>query len=121
MRLSNNWLVSKLMAIYVEIFRNIPVLIWIIIIFTIMTAALPGPRDLPGRRRDEPRSMLFDLFAFTNRGFTYSSARVLGSTGILVVGIAAVQLAYRDRRIGRFLVRYTRNRSQSDQKAGRDG
>ena len=36
LRLSNNWLVSKLMAVYVEIFRNIPVLIWIIIIFTIM-------------------------------------------------------------------------------------
>ncbi len=26
LRLSNNWLVSKLMAVYVEIFRNIPVL-----------------------------------------------------------------------------------------------
>ena len=33
LRLSNNWLVSKLMAFYVEIFRNIPVIIWIIIIF----------------------------------------------------------------------------------------
>ncbi|MEM8536786.1 MAG: ABC transporter permease subunit, partial [Pseudomonadota bacterium] len=29
LRLSNNWLVRKLMAFYVEIFRNIPVLIWI--------------------------------------------------------------------------------------------
>ena len=41
LRLSNNWLVSKLMSVYVEIFRNIPVLVWIIIIFTIMTAVLP--------------------------------------------------------------------------------
>ena len=66
LRLSKNWLVSKLMAIYVEIFRNIPVLIWIIIIFTIMTAVLPSPRAFRG---DEPTSsMLFDLFAFTNRG-----------------------------------------------------
>ncbi|RLK07837.1 amino acid ABC transporter permease [Ruegeria conchae] len=66
LRLSNNWLVSKLMAVYVEIFRNIPVLIWIIIIFTIMTAVLPGPRAFRG---DNPTSsMLFDLFAFTNRG-----------------------------------------------------
>ncbi|MCP4819734.1 MAG: ABC transporter permease subunit, partial [Shimia sp.] len=40
LRLSNNWIVSKLMAVYVEIFRNIPVLIWIIIIFTIMTAVM---------------------------------------------------------------------------------
>lgn len=66
LRLSNNWLVRKLMAFYVEIFRNIPVLIWIIIIFTIMTAVMPSPRDFRG---DDPASsMLFDLFAFTNRG-----------------------------------------------------
>src|SRR6056297_3552474 len=48
LRLSNNWVVRKLMAVYVEIFRNIPVLIWIIIIFTIMTAVMPGPRDFRG-------------------------------------------------------------------------
>ncbi len=66
LRLSNNWLVSKLMAFYVEIFRNIPVLIWLLIIFTIMTAVLPGPRAFRG---DEPEaSMLFNAFAFTNRG-----------------------------------------------------
>ena len=66
LRLSKNWLVRKLMAAYVEIFRNIPVLIWIIIIFTIMIAVMPGPRAFRG---DEPEaSMLFDLFAFTNRG-----------------------------------------------------
>ncbi|NOD95466.1 ABC transporter permease subunit [Ruegeria sp. HKCCD4884] len=66
LRLSNNWLVSKLMAVYVEIFRNIPVLIWIIIIFTIMTAVLPGPRAFRGDNATS--SMLFDAFAFTNRG-----------------------------------------------------
>ena len=66
LRLSNNWIVSKLMAFYVEIFRNIPVLIWIIIIFTIMTAVLPGPRAFRG---DEPEaSMFLGLAAFTNRG-----------------------------------------------------
>jgi len=66
LRLSNNWLVRKLMAFYVEIFRNIPVLIWIIIIFTIMTAVMPSPRAFRG---DDPAStMLLDLFAFTNRG-----------------------------------------------------
>ncbi len=66
LRLSKNWLVSKIMAIYVEIFRNIPVLIWIIIIFTIMTAVLPGPRAFRG---DEPTaSMFLGSAAFTNRG-----------------------------------------------------
>ncbi len=66
LRLSNNWLVSKLMAFYVEIFRNIPVLIWIIIIFTIMTAVMPAPRAFRGD--NATATMVFDAFAFTNRG-----------------------------------------------------
>lgn len=66
LRLSNNWLVSKLMAVYVEAFRNVPVLIWIIIIFTIMTNVMPAPRAFRGD--DATASMLLDLFAFTNRG-----------------------------------------------------
>ncbi len=66
LRLSKNWLVSKLMAFYVEIFRNIPVLIWIIIIFTLMTAVMPGPREFRGD--NATASMVMDAFAFTNRG-----------------------------------------------------
>jgi general L-amino acid transport system permease protein len=66
LRLSNNWLVRKLMAGYVEIFRNIPVLIWIIIIFTILTAVMPGARAYLG---EEPeRGLIGGIFAFTNRG-----------------------------------------------------
>ena len=82
LRLSKNWLVSKIMAIYVEIFRNIPVLIWIIIIFTIMTAVLPGPRAFRG---DEPEaSMVLNSFAFTNRGI-YIPAPVWGPGSMVVV------------------------------------
>ena len=66
LRLSKNWLVSKIMAIYVEVFRNVPVLIWIIIIFTVMTAAMPAPKAFRGANAEA--SMLFDMFAFTNRG-----------------------------------------------------
>ena len=66
LRLSNNWLVSKLMAVYVEIFRNIPVLIWIIIIFTIMTAVLPSPNAFRGENATS--SMFLGIAAFTNRG-----------------------------------------------------
>lgn len=87
LRLSNNWLVSKLMAVYVEIFRNIPVLIWIIIIFTIMTAVMPAPRAFRG---DEPEaSMLFNAFAFTNRGI-YTPAPIWGpGSGIVVATFLA--------------------------------
>ena len=82
LRLSNNWLVSKLMSFYVEIFRNIPVLIWIIIIFTIMIAVLPGPRAFRG---DEPSaSMVLNAIAFTNRG-VYIPAPVWGPGSLVVV------------------------------------
>ncbi|WP_375255225.1 amino acid ABC transporter permease [Yoonia sp.] len=82
LRLSNNWLVSKLMAFYVEIFRNIPVLIWIIIIFTIMTSVMPSPRAFRGENPDA--TMLFDAVAFTNRG-VYIPAPVWGAGSLIVV------------------------------------
>ena len=82
LRLSNNWLVSKLMSFYVEIFRNIPVLIWIVIIFTIMIAVLPGPREFRG---DDPSAtMVLGAFAFTNRGI-YIPAPVWGPGSLVVV------------------------------------
>ena len=66
LRLSNNWVVSKLMAIYVEAFRNVPVLIWILIIFLVMSNVLPQPREFRGDAAES--SMWFDMVAFTNRG-----------------------------------------------------
>ncbi|MEO9573353.1 MAG: ABC transporter permease subunit [Tateyamaria sp.] len=84
LRLSNNWLVSKLMSFYVEIFRNIPVLIWIIIIFTIMTAVMPAPRAFRGD--DATASMVMNAFAFTNRG-VYIPAPVWGPGSLIVVAV----------------------------------
>jgi general L-amino acid transport system permease protein len=82
LRLSPNWLVRKLMAVYVEAFRNVPVLIWILIIFTIMTAVLPAPSAFRG---DDPdSSMLFGSFAFTNRG-VYIPAPIWGAGSLVVV------------------------------------
>lgn len=83
LRLSPNWLVRKLMAIYVEMFRNVPVLIWIIIIFTVMTAVLPAPSAFRGE--DATSSMLFGAIAFTNRGL-YLPAPIWGP-GSLVLGM----------------------------------
>jgi len=82
LRLSNNWIVSKLMAIYVEAFRNVPVLIWIIIIFTIMTAVMPAPSAFRGD--DAEASMILGAFAFTNRG-VYTPAPIWGPGSIVVV------------------------------------
>ena len=67
LRLSPNWLVRKLMSIYVEMFRNVPVLIWILIIFSIMINTTPAPRAFKGE--DATASMwFFDSVAVTNRG-----------------------------------------------------
>lgn len=99
LRLSKNWLVRKLMSFYVEIFRNIPVLIWILIIFTVMTAVMPGARAYLG---EEPeREMLAGLFAFTNRGvympapfFTSGIGAEEGSAlnWLLVIGVLIASL-----------------------------
>lgn len=67
LRLSSNWIVAKLMAVYVEGFRNIPLLLWIILIFAVMTESTPQPRDFRG---DEPEAsmILGESVAVTNRG-----------------------------------------------------
>ncbi|MEM9475426.1 MAG: ABC transporter permease subunit [Pseudomonadota bacterium] len=82
LRLSNNWIVARLMSLYVEAFRNVPVLIWILIIFSIMTVSLPGPRSFRGEEPDA--SMLFNAFAFTNRG-VYAPKPIWESGSAIVV------------------------------------
>ncbi|WP_068118576.1 amino acid ABC transporter permease [Tropicimonas marinistellae] len=67
LRLSNNWLIARLMTIYVEIFRNVPVLLWIVFTMAILIETLPAPRDFRGEN-PEASMMLFDSVALTNRG-----------------------------------------------------
>ena len=85
LRLSNNWVVRKLMSFYVEIFRNIPVLIWIIIIFSIMTVSMPAPNAFRGD--NATASMVFDSFAFTNRGVYTPKPIIDGASGWIVIGV----------------------------------
>ena len=51
-RLSKNWLVAKLAGVYVEVVRNIPLLLQLFFWYAIITEMLPGPRGalnpLPG-------------------------------------------------------------------------
>ena len=90
LRLSPNWLISKLMAVYVEAFRNVPVLIWILIIFSVTTAAFPAPSAFRG---DDPQaSMLLESVAFTNRG-VYVPRPLIEPLGWLVIAIALASIA----------------------------
>ena len=67
LRLSGNWLIARLMTIYVEMFRNVPVLMWIILAMAVLIESLPAPSAFRG---DDPDSTmkLFDSVALTNRG-----------------------------------------------------
>jgi general L-amino acid transport system permease protein len=67
LRLSNNWLIARLMTIYVEMFRNVPVLMWIVLCMAVLIESLPAPSAFRGD--DATSSMvLFDSVAVTNRG-----------------------------------------------------
>ncbi|WP_415184156.1 amino acid ABC transporter permease [Phaeovulum sp.] len=74
LRLSKNWLVSRLMTVYVEVFRNIPVLLWILIILAIFTEIMPAPNayrvtDQMLAEGVQPAAspILFGSIALTNR------------------------------------------------------
>ena len=60
LRLSNNWLVSRLMTAYVEFTRNVPVLLHILLWYGIVVHVLPHPKQAI-----EPLSGFF----LSNRGF----------------------------------------------------
>lgn len=67
LRLSSNWLVARLMTVYVEMFRNVPVLLWIVFFMAILIETLPAPRDFRGEN-PAASMVLNDSVAVTNRG-----------------------------------------------------
>jgi general L-amino acid transport system permease protein len=100
LRLSKNWIVSGLMTVYVEAFRNVPLLLWIILVFVVTSETQPEPKDFkvtpamvesyatPDTADDiypAASKMLFDTVALTNRG-SYIPAplldRPLGGTEV---------------------------------------
>lgn len=82
LRLSKNWLVSRLMTVYIEMFRNVPVLLWIIITMAIFIEIFPQPRDFRGEDAIATMS-LFDSVAVTNRGILIPS--LAGGPGVYIV------------------------------------
>ncbi len=66
LRLSKNWVVSGLMAVYVEGFRNVPLLLWIIAIFAMMSEGMYQPRDF--KVGGDANMILGESVAITNRG-----------------------------------------------------
>ncbi len=69
LRLSNNWVVSRLAAVYVEGFRNVPLLLWIIAIFALFTEGMDPPNTFrPNAEGIAQNDMIFGVIAITNQG-----------------------------------------------------
>jgi general L-amino acid transport system permease protein len=75
LRLSRNWLVARLMTVYVEVFRNIPLLLWIVVVFAILGETRPGPKDfkvtdemVAAGEAPAAEMWFWDSVAVTNRG-----------------------------------------------------
>lgn len=85
MRLSRNWLVSRIATVYIEIVRNVPLLLQIYIWYDLVLTPLPGPRQAIN---------LGDTFFLSNRGLNmpapiYGDGAWMGIAGFIVALIAA--------------------------------
>ncbi len=69
LRLSKNWLVGRLMTVFVEVMRNVPLLLWILLIYTVLIEAMPAPNAYkPGPDGVAAWQMqFFHSVAITNR------------------------------------------------------
>ncbi len=81
-RLSKNFMVAKLSMIYVETFRNIPILLQILFWYNVVLASLPSPRQ---------SISFFDSIFFNNRGL-YIPKPILesGFTAVIIAFILAI-------------------------------
>lgn len=59
-RLSHNWIISKVASVYIEVIRNVPLLLQIFFWYFGVVRQLPGPKQ---------SIELFDVYFLNNRGF----------------------------------------------------
>ncbi len=59
MRLSDNWLIQRIAYVYIEFVRNVPVLLWILLVHGLIIHSLPTPKN---------SYHLADIFFLNNRG-----------------------------------------------------
>ena len=83
MRLSRNWLVSRIGTVYVELVRNVPLLLQIFIWYGAVLTPLPGPRNA---------LHIGEVFYLSNRGLNMP-APIFGTgawLGLLGLGLGVV-------------------------------
>ena len=91
-RLSRNWLLARLMTIYVEMFRNIPVLLWIYVAFAVLVEIAPAPADYRGEN-PAARMLFFDTVAPTNRYLAVPRVVLENPPGIWHLGREGISFA----------------------------
>ncbi len=84
LRLSRNWLVNRIVYVFLEFTRNVPVLLHILLVHGIVVTTLPAPRQAIG---------IADTMFVSNRGFYVPSPVLEDGFGIvamvLVISIVA--------------------------------
>jgi general L-amino acid transport system permease protein len=80
-RLSRNWLLQHLAALYVEIFRNVPLLLWLIFIYAAIRDTLPRLRDGP--------ALLWGMLLLSNRGIALAWPRASATSSALLPWVIA--------------------------------
>lgn len=79
MRLSSNWVVRKIATLYVELVRNIPLLLQIFFWYAAVLKPLPGPKQ---------SLSLLDFFFLNNRGLIMP--KPIWEAGAEIVGFAVI-------------------------------
>jgi general L-amino acid transport system permease protein len=101
LRLSKNWLVSRLMTVYVEMFRNVPLLLWILLSYVILSETTPQPKDfkvtdemIAAGEAPKASMMFFDTVAVTNRGTNIPSPLFERGLGHLDLGFVTLNFTF---------------------------
>jgi len=81
LRLSDNWLIKKLAAIYINIFRNIPLLLQILFWYNVVLSAMPVPKHSID---------FFNSIFINNRGLYLPSPDINSTTILVLLSFAIV-------------------------------
>ncbi len=101
LRLSKNFLVGRLMTVYVEMFRNVPLLLWILLSYVILSETTFQPKDfkvtdemIAAGQEPAATMKLFDTVAVTNRGTNVPAPLFERHLGTIDLGFLSLNLTF---------------------------
>jgi general L-amino acid transport system permease protein len=89
MRLSKNWLASRIATLYIEIFRNVPLLLWIFVFYSAIRQPLPDAKNALN---------LFGSFFLSKKGLMapkplFGDGTWIGMAALVVAIVAVIAIA----------------------------